>query len=338
MHAEAAEAWEAVERFLAANRDAITGIGASLRESPPTVAITCARGSSDHAATYGKYLIETLTGVVTSSAAPSVSTMYAAAPRSKSEPSRRLCIAISQSGKSPDLLSAVSAQREAGARVIALVNEEGSPLEDLADDLLLLKAGPEKSVAATKSYIVSLAGLAALVAAWADDAALQAAVESLPGRLREAFALDWSPAIQPLLEASNLFVIGRGYSFGIAQEAALKLKETCGLHAECFSAAEVKHGPMAIVGEGFPVLAFAGSDEAGRDVRETAALFEERGARVSIADPTREAGRLPAIAAHAAIEPILMIQSFYRFAAQLSVARGFDPDRPPFLNKVTRTK
>ena len=338
MHAEAAEACEAVERFLAANLDAITRIGASLRESPPTVAITCARGSSDHAATYGKYLIETLTGVVTSSAAPSVSTMYAAAPRSKSEPSRRLCIAISQSGKSPDLLSAVSAQREAGARVIALVNEEGSPLEDLADDLLLLKAGPEKSVAATKSYIVSLAGLAALVAAWADDAALQTAVESLPGQLRKAFTLDWSPAMQPLLDASNLFVIGRGYSLGIAQEAALKLKETCGLHAECFSAAEVKHGPMAIVGECFPVLAFAGSDEAGRDVRETAALFEERGARVSIADPTREAGRLPALAAYAAIEPILMIQSFYRFAAQLSVARGFDPDRPPFLNKVTRTK
>ena len=338
MHAEAAEAGTAVERFLRANRDTIARIGASLRENPPAVAITCARGSSDHAATYGKYLIETLTGVVTSSAALSVSSIYPAAPKTAPKPGSRLCIAISQSGKSPDLLSAVSAQREAGARVIALVNEEGSPLEELADDLLLLKAGPEKSVAATKSYIVSLAGLAALVAAWANNSALQQAVEGLPERLREAFALDWSPAMQSLRDATNLFVIGRGYSFGIAQEGALKLKETCGLHAECFSAAEVKHGPMAIVGEGFPVLAFAGSDEAGRDVRETAALFEERGARVALADPAGEAGQLPALAGHAAIEPILMIQSFYRFAAQLSVARGFDPDSPPFLNKVTRTK
>ncbi len=338
MHAEAAEAGEAVERFLAANHDAINRIGASLRDSPPIVAVTCARGSSDHAATYGKYLIETLTGVVTSSAAPSVSSIYPAAAQTRLTQGQRLCIAISQSGKSPDLLAAVSAQREAGARVIALVNEEGSPLEELADDLLLLKAGPEKSVAATKSYIVSLAGLAALVAAWAHDAALQEAVEGLAGQLHKAFTLDWSPAIEPLLDATNLFVIGRGYSLGIAQEAALKLKETCGLHAECFSAAEVKHGPMAIVGEGFPVLAFAGSDEAGRDVRETAALFEKRGARVSLADPAGEAGQLPALAGHAAIEPILMIQSFYRFAAQLSVARGFDPDSPPYLNKVTRTK
>lgn len=338
MHAEAAEAGAAVARFLAANEAALQRIGARLREHPPEVVVTCARGSSDHAATYGKYLIETFTGVVTASAALSVSSVYAARPVPTEPGSARLCLAISQSGKSPDLLATVEAQREAGAFVVALVNEAESPLAQIADEMLALSAGPERSVAATKSYIASLAGLAALVAAWTGDEALAEAVAQLPVALPRAFALDWSPALPPLLDASNLFVIGRGYGFGVAQEAALKLKETCGLHAECFSAAEVKHGPMAIVGKGFPILAFAGSDAAGDDVRETAQLFASRGALVSLADTLGGAGSLPAFPAHPAVEPILMIQSFYRMTAFLSVARGFDPDTPPFLNKVTRTK
>jgi glucosamine--fructose-6-phosphate aminotransferase (isomerizing) len=337
MRAEAAEAGASVARFLARNRDALTRIGARLRENPPEVVVTCARGSSDHAATYGKYLIETLTGVVTASAALSVSSVYpAVGPRAGSQP-RRLCIAISQSGRSPDLLAAVESQRESGAFVVALVNVADSPLAGIADAVLALHAGPELSVAATKSYIVSLAALAALVGAWTRDDAIEAAVERLPDLLPRAFALDWAAALPSLTEASSLFVISRGYGFGAAQEAALKLKETCGLHAECFSSAEVKHGPMAIIGEGFPILALAGSDAAGDDVRETAALFETRGALVSIADTKGGAASLPALAEHPVIEPILMVQSFYAFAEKLSIARGFDPDRPPFLNKVTRT-
>ncbi|RYD59979.1 MAG: SIS domain-containing protein [Sphingomonadales bacterium] len=337
MHAEAAEAGAAVARFLAANREGFARIGKRLRAHPPHVVVTCARGSSDHAATYGKYLIETLAGVTTASAALSVSSVYPAATQSTEPHAGRLCIAISQSGRSPDLLAAVEAQRASGAFVIAFVNVADSPLASIADEVLALNAGPELSVAATKSYIVSLAAFAALVASWTGDDALEAAVHSLPDLLPRAFALDWSAAAPALLDASSLFVIGRGYGFGAAQEAALKLKETCGLHAECFSAAEVKHGPMAIVGQGFPILAFAGSDAAGDDVRETAALFESRGALVSLGDTRHGAGSLPALAAHPVIEPILMIQSFYGFAEKLSIARGFDPDRPPFLNKVTRT-
>ncbi|NML07859.1 SIS domain-containing protein [Sphingomonas sp. G-3-2-10] len=336
MRAEAAEAGAAVARFLAANRTGLARIGERLRDQPPEVVVTCARGSSDHAATYGKYLIETLTGVTTASAALSTSSVYPA-PRAPAEsrPSR-LCIAISQSGRSPDLLAAVEAQRAHGAFVVALVNVADSPLAGIADEVLALEAGPELSVAATKSYIVSLAGLVSLVAAWTQDDALTAAIDRLPAQLPTAFALDWSAAMPSLTGATNLFVIGRGYGYGVAQEAALKLKETCGLHAESFSSAEVKHGPMAIVSDGFPVIAFAGSDAAGDDVRETATLFESRGALVSLAD-AKGAGNLPALADHPAIEPILMIQSFYALAEKLSRARGFDPDRPPFLNKVTRT-
>lgn len=333
MEREAGEASAAVARMLAANRAAIDAVAARLRASPPAVVVTCARGSSDHAATYAKYVIETLTGVPTASAALSVASLYDAPVA----PGNRLCLAISQSGKSPDLLATVEHQRKAGAFVVALVNAEDAPLAALADVAIPLKAGPERSVAATKSYICSLAAIAAVVAAWADDAPLREAVEALPNQLEDAFRLDWSPAVAALAGASSLFVLGRGYGLGIAQEAALKFKETCALHAECFSAAEVRHGPMAIVGRAFDVLAFASSDRAGESVRETVAEFRSRGADVLLADPAAPASGLPALPAHPVIEPILMIQSFYRMANALALARGCDPDSPPHLNKVTET-
>ncbi|TPG42845.1 SIS domain-containing protein [Sphingomonas koreensis] len=330
MHSEAGEAGTAVARFLASNGAAVARIGARLAADPPAVIVTCARGSSDHAATYGKYLFETMVGVATASAAPSVSSIYCA----PASPAPTLCLAISQSGRSPDLLAAVEARKAAGAYVVALVNQPGSPLAAIADDALPLEAGAERSVAATKSYIVSLAALAALAAAWAGDTALAEAVHKLPTLLPRAFALDWSAALPPLMAASSLFVIGRGYSYGIAQEAALKLKETCALHAEAFSSAEVRHGPMALVRDGFPILAFAGSDGAGADVRDIAETFRRRGAAVSLAG----GGDLPVIDAHPAIEPILMVQSFYAMVDALALARGLDPDNPPFLAKVTRTR
>ncbi|SNR95461.1 MULTISPECIES: SIS domain-containing protein [unclassified Azospirillum] len=335
MGSEAAEGAAAVRRLLDANIDTLRALGAALRATPPSLVATCARGSSDHAATYGKYLIETLLGVPVASAAPSVVSVFSAPVVAGGA----LCIAISQSGRSPDLLATAEAYKKSGARLVAFVNDETSPLAAMADTYIALKAGPEKSVAATKSYIVSLAGLAALVAEWADDDALRAAVQGLPDLLAKANGLDWSAAVEALRDARNLFTIGRGYTFGIAQEAALKFKETCGLHAEAFSAAEVKHGPMAIVRDGFPVLAFAGSDTAGNGVRETAAVFADRGARVCLADAKAEgASALPALQAHPVIEPILMIQSFYHMANALSVARGHDPDRPLFLSKVTETR
>ena len=335
MHTEAGEAGAAVGRFLDANATALARLGASLRAAPPAVVVTVARGSSDHAATYGKYLFETLLGVPTATVAPSVSSVYAAPVAAGA----KLCVAISQSGRSPDLLAAVEAQAASGAFVVALVNDAASPLAGLADEVLPLMAGPELSVAATKSCIASLAGLAALAAAWSDDADLHAGLAALPEQLPRAFALDWGAALPLLMDARNLFVIGRGYGYGIAQEAALKLKETCALHAEAFSAAEVKHGPMAIVGAGFPVIGFATSDKAGDAVREMAKAFVARGAGLCLADAAGDnpLALLPAIRTHPATEPILMLQSFYRMAARLSVARGLNPDAPPHLNKVTNT-
>lgn len=331
MEREAGEAAAAVAAMLSANREAFVAIGRRLRTSPPVAVVTCARGSSDHAATYAKYLIETMTGTPTASAALSIASLYDA----PAVAGNRLCLAISQSGKSPDLLAAVEQQRDAGAFVVALVNADASPLSGLADVVIPLSAGVERSVAATKSYIASLAAIAALIAAWAEDAALDTALTALPAQLVQAFALDWSSAVGAFRDATNLFVLGRGYGLGVAQEAALKFKETSGLHAESFSAAEVRHGPMAIVGAAFHVLALGGTDRAAAGVRSVADEFRGRGATVLLADPV--GGDLPAIAAHPAIEPILMIQSFYRMASALALARGHNPDSPPHLNKVTET-
>lgn len=338
MQAEAAEAGEAVARFLAHNRQTLADLGQRLRAAPPSLVVTCARGSSDHAATYAKYLIETGLGLPTVSAAFSTVSLYDAPAGTAGS----LCLAISQSGRSPDMLATVERQKAAGALVVALVNDEASPLAALADVVLPLCAGPEHSVAATKSYITSLAGIAALVAAWRQDAGLEQAIWALPSQLDQAFTLDWSALAAGLVEASSLFVIARGYGLAVAQEAALKLKETSSLHAEAFSSAEVRHGPMAVVREGFPVIAFAGEDAAGDDVRALCEEFAARGARVWLADSTGAirpgVTSLPALTERAELAPLLMIASFYRMANALSLARGNNPDQPPYLAKVTRTR
>lgn len=335
METEAFEAPDAVARMLAVNAPILTRLADRLRTEPPAVVVTCARGSSDHAATYAKYLIETLTGTPTASAAPSVASLYPVPPRA---PGARMCLAISQSGRSPDLLAAVARQRQVGALVVVMVNDDGSPLASLADEVIALSAGPERAVAATKSCLASLAAVAALAAAWSGDVSLVSALRRLPGDLHGATAVDWSPGLDTLREARSLFVLGRGYGLGIAQEMALKLKETCALHAEAFSAAEVRHGPMAIVGPGFPVLALGGSDAAAVSVRQAATEFRERGARVVLADPDPAVADLPMQTGHPALEPLLALQSFYLFASRLALARGRDPDAPPHLTKVTETR
>jgi glucosamine--fructose-6-phosphate aminotransferase (isomerizing) len=334
MYREAAQAPQAVREQLQANAARVARLAARLRQAPPRAVVTCARGSSDHAATFARYLIETRLGLLTSSAAPSVSSVYDARP----DLAGAVMLAISQSGASPDLLAAVSSARAAGAHIVALVNAEDSPLAQLADELIPLCAGLERSVAATKSYIASLAAIVHLVASWSRDVQLAAALQQAPERLERAWQLDWSAAVTRLTPANNLYVIGRGLGLGVAQEAALKLKETCGLHAEAVSAAELRHGPMALVRTGFPLLIFTQNDESRSGVTQLAAELAAQGADVLLAgaDAAR-ATILPTEGAHPVIEPLLFAQSFYRMANALSLARGGDPDRPPHLHKVTET-
>lgn len=247
-------------------------------------------------------------------------------------------LAVSQSGRSPDLVAAATAAKQRGAFLISLVNDEESPLFALADVAIPLCAGPEKSVAATKSFIATLAAMLHLVAEWTQDARIAEATAALPGLLERAWALDWSAALPVLRDAANLYTVGRGHGFGIAQEMALKIKETCGFHAEAFSAAEVRHGPMALVGPNFPVLLTAQDDEAQASVQALAEEFAGRAAPLLVAGLSDAPGTiLPAIDADALVQPVLLVQSFYRMVNELSVLRGRDPDRPPTLNKVTET-
>lgn len=334
MFREAAEAAEAVARQDAFDAD-LKRIGAALRERSPNLVLTCARGSSDHAATYAKYAIETRIGVPVASAAPSVASVYASPLRVQGA----ACIAISQSGRSPDLLASVSNLKAGGAWVLALVNDEDSPLAEIADELFALGAGPERSVAATKSFIASLAAIARLVAAWSGDDVLHGDLSKLPSLLQQAWRLDWSPLVDELEGATNLYVLARGIGLGVAQEAALKLKETSQLHAEAFSTAELRHGPMALVHQEFPALMFNQSDATGSSVEETAAALVGRGARVFLAGgQAAGAISLPSLTCAPLLEPIVQIQSFYRAANALALARGLNPDRPPHLAKVTETR
>jgi glucosamine--fructose-6-phosphate aminotransferase (isomerizing) len=321
---EAAEAPAVVRAQLGANEPVLRELAARLRAKPPRAVVTLGRGSSDHAATYARYLIETQLGVMTASAPPSIASIYDAAPAMADT----LCLVISQSGRSPDLLASAEAARSAGALVVALVNDATSPLAELAEITAPLLAGPELSVAATKSYVGALSAIVQLVA-----------LAKLPDLLEEAWAQDWSAALPLLQDARNLYVLGRGVGFGVAEEAALKLKETCGLHAEAFSAAEVRHGPMALVGPSFPVLAFAQGDETRAGVEAALAAAAAQGAPTIKAGGGEQAGvlTLPTKDACPILEPIAYALSFYRLVGALALARGLDPDRPPHLTKITET-
>lgn len=334
MFREAAEAPAVIRAQVRDNRDRVAQLAALVRSWKPRAVVTCARGSSDHAATFAKYLIETRTGLLTSSAAPSTTSIYG----SKAELESVLFLVISQSGASPDLLAAAAAAKNAGAMVVALVNAEDAPLVRVADHSIPLRAGIETSVAATKSYIASLTTVVQLVASWTEDPALYRALIETPDLLEKSWDLDWSAAVDALRDATSLYVVGRGLGLGVAQEAALKLKETCGLHAEAFSAAELRHGPMALIGADFPVLVFAQHDEAHAGLVSIAAELGRMGAAVMLAGGTA-AGvvNLPTEITDPAIEPILMIHSFYRLANTLASARGRNPDHPPHLRKVTET-
>ena len=334
MYSEAEEAPEVVRQQLVANAERLERLGERLRELAPRAVVTCARGSSDHAATFAKYLIETRLNVLTSSAAPSVTSVYDASPNLAGT----MFLAISQSGASPDLLATVRAAKNGGALVVALVNAESSPLAQAADFTIPLCAGIERSVAATKSYIASLSAIAQLVGSWGRDAELLRSLGSAPPLLERAWQQDWSAVVARLRVATDLYVIARGVGLGIAQEAALKFKETCGLHAEALSSAEVRHGPMALIRAGFPVLMFAQSDETRSGVESLATDLATRRADVMFAGariPRTVA--LPTEAADPVLEPMLIVQSFYRMVNALALARGHNPDQPPYLHKVTET-
>jgi len=318
-----------------ADTSRVEALARALEAEPRHVALTVARGSSDHAASYFAALTMSRIGVPVASIPMSIATLQQAPLRVRGQ----FALAFSQSGRSPDLVATIKALREAGALTAAMVNVAGSPLAEAAGTELPLLAGAELSVAATKSYIAMLAMSAQLVGFWQRDAAFLDAVRALPDALDRAGTLDWSMAVEELRDVKQMIVIGRGPGLAVAQEAALKLKETSGIQAEAFSSAEVRHGPMELIDRDYPLLVFAprGPEQAG--LIEFARDMDRRGARVLLAAPADVTGAaLPLeTTADAALDPVAAILSFYVMAARLAAARGRNPDEPRYLNKVTET-
>ena len=332
---EAKSAAECVALQLSSDVERYAELGRKLRSTNFDTALTIARGSSDHAANYCAYLIMARMGRVVASLPMSLITLN----RAPIETRNTLAIAISQSGQSPDVVDPMRYFRQGAATTVALVNDIDSPLAQAAEWAMPLHAGKEQSVAATKSFIASLVAGARLVAQWQNDPDLLDGLAALPAALRAATEVDWTPALDALAPARNIMVVGRGISFPIALEAALKLKETSALQAEAFSGAEIKHGPMALIEEGYPLLVFATRGPTQASVLQLAAEMRTRGAKVILAAPADVAERdltLP-VAATPDLDPIVAVQAFYIMAAHLSKARGMDPDRPRHLSKVTKT-
>jgi glucosamine--fructose-6-phosphate aminotransferase (isomerizing) len=336
MRQEIAGIPDAVATFLDRSSSSIARAGARLRQKDPALIATVARGSSDHAANYLKYAAELSAGIPVASLGPSIASIFGARLRL----GRAACIAISQSGKSPDIVKMAETAGQGGALTIALTNTASSPLAAACDEVIDIHAGSERSVAATKTFVNSVVAGLALLAECMDDDRLRRALAALPGQLEAARNCDWSALCEATDGRESLFILGRGPSLAIAGEAALKFKETSSVHAEAYSSAEVMHGPVSLVGGGFPVLALAARDAAEPTIAATADELTGKGAAVfATSNAVSSARRLPfAATGHTLTDPLSVIVSFYAFIEAFARRRGLDPDHPTHLRKVTETR
>jgi glucosamine--fructose-6-phosphate aminotransferase (isomerizing) len=336
MSRESREAPEVLRRQQGMLARPIAELAAALRKKPPHVIVTCARGSSAHAATFGKHLIERWIGIPVSAAAPGIASLYRQHLRLEGE----LLIAISQAGRSDDIIETARMARSSGALTVGIVNAVESPLAQTCEIVLPIEAGPERSIAATKSFVASLAVLGRLVASWSEDGVMQRALDRLPDRVHSAADLDWSAALGSLAAANSAVTIGRGPTLAIAREASLKLKEGCGLHAEPFSSAEFQHGPIALVGDGYPIIVFRPTDAAAIGLEQLVLRLSREGAAVfSTGTTIHGATPLPALEAdHPDVDPICLIQTFYQLLVRIAERRGGNVDNPRHLQKVTQTR
>ncbi|MBW3097038.1 SIS domain-containing protein [Pseudohoeflea coraliihabitans] len=334
MLAEAGEAPAVVEHLLQSEAGSIARVGSWLRDAPPAVVTLAARGSSDHAATFFKYLMELQLGIPVTSIGPSVASVYQRPLRLPSA----VHFTISQSGASPDIVALQAAAKAGGARTVAIVNVADSPVAREADITIPLGAGPEKSVAATKSFIASAVALAAITGA-AGNGALARALTALPGALAATAEVDLDAARQRLADAHSLYACSRGTGLGIALEAALKCKETAGLHAEAFSTAEVMHGPLRLVQDGFPVLGFVQDDAAFDTSSAAMARLAELGAHTITLSSRPVSGLHLSVPSTGCglLDPLVALLPAYRLIEAVTRQKGFDPDKPRNLNKVTET-
>jgi glucosamine--fructose-6-phosphate aminotransferase (isomerizing) len=331
MARETAEIPAAAGRLLA-RTDIFAAIVERIEQEKPRIVVFCGRGSSGHVGVYLRYLFEARLGWLGSSAAPSVVTAYQRFPDMRDV----LFVVISQSGRSPDLVTATEVARESGALTLAIVNDEDSPAASASELVLPIGAGTEHAVAATKTVALSMIAGARLVAALARDDDLNGALQQLPLRLSGALSCDWSAWAQSAAGAAAAFVVGRGYGLGCVREIALKVSEIFRVPALGYSAAELRHGPRVSISPATPVLVLRQNDQAAAAVDDLIRDLDVAGETVFIAGGT--AGTLPWIGdGHPVCDPVLMLIPAYRAIEAVARQRGLDPDNPPYLSKVTRT-
>jgi glucosamine--fructose-6-phosphate aminotransferase (isomerizing) len=335
MRREVLEIPAAVDRLLQNGGGDIRAAADAIRKRSPAFMVSVARGSSDHVATYIKYTSELLMGTPIASIGPSIASIY----NRKLNLDGSVCLSVSQSGKSPDIVEMARMARSGGALSITLTNEPDSPLAQVSDHTLNIHAGPELSVAATKTFVNSAVTGIWLLAEWAQDDALRTAIHDLPAKLEQAVQLDWPEARAALDGRNSVFCLGRGPAYAISNEAALKFKETCQLHAESYSSAEVLHGPVSIVDSGFPVIALASADEAEAALAQVADDIAAKGAVVfATSTKVKTATPLPVVrTGHPLTDPISLLASFYAMVERTAALRGINPDAPRHLKKVTET-
>jgi glucosamine--fructose-6-phosphate aminotransferase (isomerizing) len=341
LRAEIEEQPATLERLLdAGGRRTARSIASTFGRHDVRYAVIAARGTSDNAARYAQYVWGARNRLSVALAAPSLFTASSSPPSLEGA----VVVAISQSGRSPDLIAVVEEARFQRRPTIAITNDPGSPLASAADRVLELRAGHERAIAATKTYTAELAAVAMLSAALADDDTMWSALDRAPSHV--ARSLDASETIRPIAGAfaadDRCVVLGRGEHLSTAFEWALKLQELCGLAALAFSTVDFAHGPVAVVGEGFPVFGVVPAGPLGRQVgADLDRLRVEHGARLVSIGPDDLAPGGPHIAVPTDVEawlaPIVAIVGAQLFTSHLCAAKGMDPEAPRGLTKVTRT-
>ncbi|HEX8267322.1 MAG TPA: SIS domain-containing protein [Pyrinomonadaceae bacterium] len=335
---EIAEQPAALERTIAAERQKVEKLGKHLRERGIDLIVLVARGSSDNAALFGRYLLEITTGIPVSLAAPSVYTLYGGKP----DLSRAVVVGVSQSGEGTDINAVLETAKSSGAFTVGITNEADSAMSQIADEILLTHAGKEKSVAATKTYTGQMLHFYLLAAALSDG---KIEFEKIPDFA--ALALEKDTEIKRLVERyvfmENCVVVGRGLNYGNSYELALKLMETCYVVAERFSSADFFHGPLAVVERRFPVILFAPAGVTKTGTLDLLKKLHEAGADTfSITNDDETAFlssrslRMPA-EIDEFLSPIPFVIPAQLFAAHLASAKGLNPDKPRSLSKVTQT-
>lgn len=333
---------QVLAQLIDAEADRIDRIAKALRRRNYRYAVIAARGTSDNAATYGKYLFATMNRLAVGLATPSLFTFYHSPPDLRSA----LVIGISQSGQSADIVEVIAEARRQSAPTLAITNDGASPLADAADHVILLHAGEERSVAATKTYTAQLTALAMLAVALSGDEARWDAIRALPEAVAETLLLE--DAVRHRVERyrymDQCIVIGRGYNYATAFEIALKLKELTYIVAQPYSSADFRHGPIALVAEGFPVLVIAPSGGTYAHVYQLAQELHAKGAELIVLSDAEEARSLagtPFALSSSTPEwltPAIYVVPGQLFAYYLTLSKGYDPDHPRGLRKVTVTR